>query len=89
MEFPIGHKRGRGWYLRHGGHETGGHTGGPQALASNKEVSGGEHRGEIPRYYGGEGIEWWGEEGRRGERDERIEFLGRPDPTGTQTALVV
>lgn len=40
-------------YLRHGGDEAGGHTDGPQALTSSREVSGGEHREQNPS---GEGI---------------------------------
>lgn len=39
---------GGGRYLRHGGDEAGAHAGRPQALASSREVSGGEHRGQIP-----------------------------------------
>lgn len=56
----------RGWYLRHGGHETGGHTDGPQALTSSKEVSGGEHRVKNPTVVRGEGIDG-GERKEEGE----------------------
>lgn len=66
-----------GSYLRHGGDEAGGDADGAQALTSSREVSGSEHREEIPSGVRVRGIDCGGGRGMGGGEEERSEKVSK------------